>query len=45
MVFLEETRGDADGFIRAWLDEHLTLVSQEWFGPVELARYSRSDDT
>jgi hypothetical protein len=40
VVFLEETRGDSEGFIREWLDEHLTLVSQDWFGPVELLHYT-----
>jgi hypothetical protein len=42
VVFLEETSGDPTGFIRNWLDENLTLVSQEWFGQVELLSYSVS---
>jgi hypothetical protein len=40
VVFLDETQGDPDGFIRGWLDDHLTFVSQEWFGPVELLHYT-----
>ena len=44
VVLLEETRGDPTGFIREWLEEHLTLVSQEWFGSTELLHYARRSE-